>query len=93
MANKEMQMISAKTKPKQTQKYAYIILKMKTKEKFIRRELTKMITNCMPGMPILTLHQVTKIRDSETHETGKFHCLSNMRHGKHLSGIETLKAD
>ena len=57
-------------------------------EKFIRREVTKMITNC-----ILSLHLVTKIRDSETHETRKFYCLSNMRHAKHLSGIETLKTD
>ena len=88
MANIKVQLIFAKTKPKQTQKYAYIILKMKTKEKFIRRELTKMITNC-----ILSLHLVTKIRDSETHETRKFYCLSNMRHAKHLSGIETLKTD
>ena len=93
MANIKVQLIFAKTKPKQTQKYAYIILKMKTKEKFIRRELTKMITNCMPGMPILSLHLVTKIRDSETHETRKFYFLSNMRHAKHLSGIETLKTD
>ena len=88
MANIKVQLIFAKTKPKQTQKYAYIILKMKTKEKFIRREVTKMITNC-----ILSLHLVTKIRDSETHETRKFYCLSNMRHAKHLSGIETLKTD
>ena len=50
MANVEIQLIFVKTKPKQTQKYAYIFLKMKTKEKFIRREHTKMITNCMPGM-------------------------------------------
>ena len=68
MANVEIQLIFAKTKPKQTQKYAYIILKMKTKEKFIRREVTKMITNY-----ILSLHLVTKIRDSETHETRKFY--------------------
>ena len=88
MANIKVQLIFAKTKPKQTQKYAYIILKMKTKEKFIRREVTKMITNC-----ILSLHLVTKIRDSETHETRKFYFLSNMRHAKHLSGIETLKTD
>ena len=88
MSNIKVQLIFAKTKPKQTQKYAYIILKMKTKEKFIRRELTEMITNC-----ILSLHLVTKIRDSETHETRKFHCLSNLRHAKHLSGIETLKTD
>ena len=93
MSNIKVQLTSAKTKPKQTPKYAYIILKMKTKEKFIRRELTKMITNFMPGMPILSLHLVTKIRDSETHETRKFHCLSNLRHAKHLSGIETLKTD
>ena len=88
MANIKVQLIFAKTKPKQTQIYAYIILKMKTKEKFIRREVTKMITNC-----ILSLHLVTKIRDSETHETRKFYFLSNMRHAKHLSGIETLKTD
>ena len=89
MANVEIQLIFVKTKPKQTQKYAYIILKMKMKEKFIRRELTKMITNCMPGMRILSLYQVTKTRDSETYETRKFYCLSNMRHAKHISGIET----
>ena len=89
MANIKVQLIFAKTKPKQTQKYAYIILKMKMKEKFIRREHTKMITNCMPGMSILSLHPVTKTRDFETYETRKFHCFSNMRHAKHISGIET----
>ena len=89
----KVQLIFAKTKPKQTQKYAYIILKIKTTEKFVRREHTKMITNCMPGMPILSLHLVTKIGNSETLETRKFHCLSNLRHAKHLSGIETLKKD
>ena len=72
MANIKVQLIFAKTKPKQTQKYAYVILKMRTKEKFIRRELTKMITNCMLGMRLLSLHQVTKTRDSETYETRNF---------------------
>ena len=68
MANIKVQLIFAKTKPKQTQKYAYIILKMKTKEKFIRRELTKMITNCMPEMRILSMHRVTKTRDLRNEE-------------------------
>ena len=72
MSNIKVQLIFAKTKPKPTQNDAYIILKMKTKEKFIRWELIKMITNCMLGMRILSLQRVTKTRDSETYETRNF---------------------
>ena len=45
MANIKVQSIFAKIKPKQTQQYAKIILKIEIKERFIRKKLFKMITN------------------------------------------------
>ena len=35
----------------------------------------------------------TKTRNFETFETRKHYCFTNMRHAKHISGIETIKTD